>query len=55
MDDGQMLITKATCAGLYTKHVPIVPVLVESWSGQVIDKGFFSERLKQKAEEESFI
>ena len=23
------------CAGLYSKHVPIVPVLVESWSGQV--------------------
>ena len=22
-------------AGLYSKHVPIVPVLVESWSGQV--------------------
>ena len=21
--------------GLYSKHVPIVPVLVESWSGQV--------------------
>ena len=22
-------------SGLYSKHVPIVPVLVESWSGQV--------------------
>ena len=22
-------------AGLYSKHVPIVPVLVELWSGQV--------------------
>ena len=22
-------------AGLYSKHVPIVPVLVKSWSGQV--------------------
>ena len=22
-------------AGLYSKHVPIVPALVESWSGQV--------------------
>ena len=22
-------------SGLYSKHVPLVPVLVESWSGQV--------------------
>ena len=22
-------------SGLYSKHVPVVPVLVESWSGQV--------------------
>ena len=26
---------KPVCAGLYSKHGPIVPVLVESWSGQV--------------------
>ena len=26
---------KLIYAGLYSKHVPIVPVLVESWSGLV--------------------
>ena len=28
------LIFFTTDPGLYSKHVPIVPVLVESWSGQ---------------------
>ena len=30
-----MLVVPFFSAGLYSKHVPIVPVLVESWSGQV--------------------
>ena len=28
-------LIKETCTGLYSKHVPIVLVLVESWSGLV--------------------
>ena len=48
---GTVVITalyKATYTGLYSKHVPIVPVLVESWSGLVNFGSWWPDRASYK-------
>ena len=35
MENGAFALLEQMLQGLYSKHVPIVPVLVESWPGQV--------------------